>query len=114
MKRTVITALFALSLLAGFACTGGGELSKRQAKKVKEYFSHVLQGTAGDYSNGKSVKIDDIAQMRAAVWGCWRDAVMAHAEEKLIAPFAAEEPRDTGYWHLPEALEPEADRKSVV
>ena len=108
MKRTVITALFALSLLAGFACTGGGELSKRQAKKVKEYFSHVLQGTAGDYSNGKSVKIDNIAQMRAAVWGCWRDAVMAHAEEKLIAPFAAEEPRDTGYWHLPEALEPEA------
>ena len=108
MKRTVITALFALSLLAGFACTGGGELSKRQAKKVKEYFSHVLQGTAGDYSNGKSVKIDDIAQMRAAVWGCWRDAVKAHEEEKLIAPFAAEEPRDTGYWHLPEALEPEA------
>ena len=108
MKRTVVTVLFALSLMAGYACIGGGVLSKRQAKKVKGYFAHVLQGTVSDYSNGKDVDIEDIPQMRAAVWNCWRDAVKAYDEEKLIAPFAVGEPRDTGYWHLPEALEPEA------
>ena len=103
-----MTVLFALSLLAGFACVGKGNLTKRQAKKVREYFVNVLQGAECDYSNSKAVKIADIPEMRAAVWNCWRDAVESYDEEKLIAPFAKEEPRDTGFWHLPEALEPDA------
>lgn len=109
MKRIVMTMLFALSIVAGFACTGKGDLSKRQAKKVKEYFANTLQGVECEYSNGKAIKLADIKQMRTAVWNCWREAVDGYSEEKLIAPFAADEPRDTGYWHLPESLEPDAN-----
>lgn len=109
MKRIVMTVLLALSIVAGFACTGKGDLSKRQAKKVKEYFTSTLQGVECEYSNGKAIKLADIKQMRTAVWNCWRDAVDGYSEEKLIAPFAADEPRDTGYWHLPENLEPDAN-----
>ena len=109
MKRIVMTVLLALSIVAGFACTGKGDLSKRQAKKVKEYFANTLQGVECEYSNSKAIKLADIRQMRTAVWNCWREAVNGYSEEKLIAPFAADEPRDTGYWHLPENLEPDAN-----
>ena len=109
MKRIVMTVLLALLIVAGFACTGKGDLSKRQAKKVKEYFANTLQGVECEYSNGKAIKLADIKQMRTAVWNCWREAVNGYSEEKLIAPFAADEPRDTGYWHLPENLEPDAN-----
>ena len=107
MKRLFITSVLVLAVVCGYAC-GNGRLSKRHAKKVKAFFTQSLQGTAGSYSDTKSIKINDIAQMRASVWECWRDAVNAFPEEKLIAPFSIEEPRDTGYWHLPEALEPDA------
>ena len=53
MKRIVMTVLLALSIVAGFACTGKGDLSKRQAKKVKEYFANTLKGVECEYSNGK-------------------------------------------------------------
>ena len=108
MKRIVMTMLLALSIVAGFACNKG-KLSKRQSKKVKEYFVQALQGTDSEYSNDKAIALKDIPDMRAAVWNCWREAVGGFAEEKLIAPFAKEEPRDTGYWHLPESLEPDAN-----
>ena len=108
MKRLFVTALFVMSLIAGFACTGKDGLSKRQARKVKEYFAMRLQDKECGYSNGKAIKEKDIPEMRSTVWNCWRDAVAGFAEEKLIAPFAADEPRDTGYWHLPEELEPSA------
>lgn len=108
MKRFFITTLLAFAVLAGSACAGNGELSKRQARKIKEYFAQVLQGAECGYSNGKAIKVDDIDQLRAAVWGCWRDAVKGYSEEGLITPFTIEEPRDTGYWRLPEELEPSA------
>ena len=108
MKRVFITTLLAFAVLAGFACAGNGELSKRQARKIKEYFARVLQGAECGYSNGKAIKVDDIDQLRVAVWNCWREAVNGYSEEKLIAPFTIEEPRDTGYWRLPEDLEPSA------
>lgn len=108
MKRLLMTALFALSLFAGYACGSKGTLSKRQVKRVKEYFTQVLQGVDVSYDNGKSMRLSDISQMRSAVWNCWREAVQGLDEEKLISPFTIDEPRDTGYWHLPEALEPSA------
>ena len=107
MKRIVMTMLLALSIVAGFACNKG-KLSKRQSKKVKAYFVQALQGMDCEYSNDKAIALKDIPDMRAAVWNCWREAVDGFAEEKLIAPFSMEEPRDTGYWHLPEKLEPDA------
>lgn len=108
MKRLLMTALFALSLFAGYACGSKGTLSKRQVKRVKEYFTQVLQGADISYDNSKSMRLSDIPQMRSAVWNCWREAVQGLDEEKLISLFTIDEPRDTGYWHLPEALEPGA------
>ena len=97
----------ALAVVCGYACCND-RLSKRQARKVKAFFTQALQGTAGSYCDTKSIGVDDIARMRVAVWNCWREAVNGYEEEKLIAPFNMEEPRDTGYWHLPDALEPDA------
>ena len=108
MKRAIITAAFALTIVFSYACGGNGKISKSQAKKIKAYFTQTLQDADCSYSNGKKVKIDNIAKTRAAVWECWSEAVNGYSEEKLIAPFSIDEPRDTGYWHLPEALEPSA------
>ena len=108
MKRAIITAAFALTIVFSYACGGNGKISKSQAKKIKSYFTQTLQDAECSYSNDKKVKIDNIAKTRAAVWECWSEAVNSYSEEKLISPFSIDEPRDTGYWHLPEALEPSA------
>ncbi len=108
MKRAFITTAFALSLVFGYACGGNGKISKGESKRIKEYFTQSLQDVDCSYSNNKKVKIKNIAKARAAVWECWKEAVDNYSEEKLIAPFSINEPRDTGYWHLPEALEPDA------
>ena len=109
MKKVFITSLLLVSVVFGYACVGSkGKLSKRQARKVAEYFSRSLKGDDAGYAGGKEIKIKDIGQMRASVWECWRAAVDNFEEEKLIAPFGIDEPRDTGYWRLPENLEPDA------
>ena len=108
MKRAFITTALALSLVFGYACGGNGKISKGESKRIKEYFTQSLQDVDCSYSNNKKVKIKNIAKARAAVWECWSEAVNSYSEEKLISPFSIDEPRDTGYWHLPEALEPSA------
>lgn len=108
MKRAIITAALSLALVFGYACSGNGKISKGESKRIKEYFTQSLQDADCSYSNNKKVKIKNIAKARAAVWECWKEAVDNYSEEKLIAPFSIDEPRDTGYWHLPEALEPDA------
>lgn len=107
MKRIFITTVLLLAVTCGFACSKG-KLTKRQSKKVKAYFTQTLQGTDCEYSNDKTIDLDNIQQMRTAVWNCWREAVKENSEIGLIAPFTKDEPRDTGYWRLPEELEPEA------
>lgn len=109
MKKVIITYLFMFSAVAGYACIGGdGKLSKRQARKIKEYFTQSLRGGECEYSSRKKIAPEDISMVRAQVWECWRSAVAEFEEEKLIAPFSAGEPRDTGYWRLPAELEPDA------
>ena len=107
MKRIFITTVLLLAVTCGFACSKG-KLTKRQSKKVKAYFTQTLQGTDCEYSNDKTIDLDYIQQMRTAVWNCWREAVKENSVIGLIAPFTKDEPRDTGYWRLPEELEPEA------
>lgn len=109
MKRICtlsVMLLFASLFIVGNA--GACELSKRKAKKVKEYFSCALRGESAVYDGNATMDIKDIEKVRTAVWECWRTAVNGVNEEKLIAPHAVGEPRDTGYWHLPENLEPQA------
>ena len=87
---------------------GAGVLSKKKAKKVSNYFADKLQGEVVTFGCNDKISLEDIDAKRASVWECWREAVNNYNEEKLIAPYAATEPRDTGYWRLPEDLEPKA------
>ena len=96
--------MIALVALAGNSCAG--TISKGKSKKVVSYFAKALQGTRTDYEGNEKIK--DIEATRSAVWECWREAVNGLNEEKLNAPFATTEPRDTGYWRLPQELEADA------
>lgn len=101
----VMISVFALfSVLP--ACAG--VFSKKKAKRVSSYFADKLQGGTAVCGCNDKIDLDEIDAVRESVWECWRKAVNDFNEEKLIAPYAATEPRDTGYWHLPEALEPKA------
>ena len=83
-------------------------ISKCKTKKVGTYFSNVLKGENAGYKDNDRIKPEDIEATRNAVWECWRNAVLTADEEKLTAPFATNEPRDTGYWRLPQHLEENA------
>ena len=83
-------------------------LSNKKAKKVNSYFVNRLQGGSVVYNGKEKIDLSDIDAVRKAVWECWCEAVNSLNEEKLIAPHANGEPRDTGYWALPEDLEPKA------
>ena len=101
----VLVFVFALfSVLPAAA----GVLSKKKAKKVSNYFADKLQGEVVTFGCNDKIALEDIDAKRASVWECWREAVNNYNEEKLIAPYDATEPRDTGYWRLPEDLEPKA------
>ena len=109
MKRinlTYLIALLAVFLVA--APASAGKLSKKKNKKVNSYFVHELQGVPASYDGNEKIEAADIESLRRAVWECWCNAVANFSEDKLIAPHAASEPRDTGYWRLPEDLEPQA------
>ena len=109
MKRinlTYLIALLAVSLVA--APASAGKLSKKKNKKINSYFVHELQGVPASYDGNEKIEAADIESLRRAVWECWCNAVANFSEDKLIAPHVASEPRDTGYWRLPEDLEPQA------
>ncbi len=109
MKKGTITLLLLLAAAICFA--GGGKkyrLSRSKTKKITSYFTQSLQGHDRTYNNNSSIDIEDIEAARRYVWNCWRNAVENLDEEKLTAPFAEGEPRDTGYWLLPEELEKDA------
>ena len=109
MKRVYLSSVMALlAVLFAVSSVEAGNLSKRSAKKIKDYFSCTLQGGGKDYKCCARIEISDIASVREAVWNCWRETVNGFNEEKLIAPRSVSEPRDTGYWHLPANLEPDA------
>lgn len=97
-----------LAVLFAAIPASAGDLSKKKAKKVNGYFAERLQGTLAVYEGSDKMALKDIEAARKAVWECWRKAVNSLDEEKLIAPHYNGEPRDTGYWHLPENLEPKA------
>ena len=104
MKRIfIVTAM----LLPVFVCSAA-TVSGRRAKKIRSYFTARLQGDSCVYGDDKRVPVKKIAEVRNTVWNEWCKAVNGSGEEKLLEPFASGEPRDTGYWHLPQELEPDA------
>ena len=98
MNRTIISAIIAIAAIAGnVADSYAGTISKCRTKRVCSYFSKVLEGESISYKGNDKIKPEDICTARNAVWECWRNAVLAVDEEKLLAPFATDEARDTGY-----------------
>lgn len=109
MRKTIITTLLLAVSVACFACDKkDAKLSKRQTKKITEYFTQSLKGEREPFDSKSRIKVANIEATRNAVWQCWREAVMDLDEERLMKPFAPNEPRDTGYWKLPEELEANA------
>lgn len=103
---SLLTALFAVILAIN--PIEAKNLSKGKVKKIKNYFTDTLLGESAEYDGCDRINVADIDAVRQSVWNCWRDAVNGFSEEKLIAPHAVPEPRDTGYWHLPANLEKDA------
>ena len=109
MKRLYFSYFIGvLAVVFAVSPANAGAFSKKKAKKVNSYFANKLQGGAAAYACNEKIDLSDIEAVRENVWECWRKAMNDINEEKLIAPYAATEPRDTGYWHLPEALESNA------
>ena len=109
MRRTILSAIIAIVAIAGNTSEcNAGTISKSKTKKVSTFFAGTLNGENIAYKGAEKIKPDEIDATRNAVWECWRNAVANKAEEKLTAPFATGEPRDTGYWRLPENLEENA------
>ena len=109
MNRIIVSAIIAIAAVVGISTDcEAGTISKSKSKKLGKYFSKVLDGENVDYKGKDKIKPENIEATRSAVWECWRNAVMSKNEEKLIAPSATNEPRDTGYWKLPENLEENA------
>ena len=104
MKRFYI----AMAVLFVATVCSASVLSGRRERKVKKYFAETLCGENAIFPDDSKLAAKDIDQVRKAIWECWCEAVNGFKEDKLIAPHAKGEPRDTGYWHLPENLEPKA------
>jgi predicted esterase len=99
--------MFAVATLC-YAGNGNATFTKGKAKKISDYFTSTLEKKENNNKFNEKISTNKIEEIRSKVWNCWKDAVEDLDEEKLIAPFTKDEPRDTGYWRLPEELEPEA------
>ena len=109
MKRLYFSYFIgALAVVFAVSPANAGVFSKKKAKKVNSYFANKLQGGTAAYSCNDKIDLSDIEAVREKVWECWRKAMNDINEEKLIDPYAATEPRDTGCWRLPEAMESNA------
>ena len=120
MNRIIVSAFIAIATIASSTTTCYAKtISKCKTKKISAYFSKVLKGEEANYKGNDKIKPENISAVAItnqresvvawnAVWSCWRTAVQAVDEEKLNEPFSTDEPRDTGYWKLPEHLEKSA------
>lgn len=107
MKRIIFISIL-LSVTAFTHAGNNGYLGKSRAKKITAYFADRINGKETRHTQNKNIAVENIEEARSSVWSCWRNAVKDTKEEKLISPVTKEEPRDTGYWKLPDALEPNA------
>lgn len=99
--------MFAVATLC-YAGNGNATFPKGKAKKISDYFTSTLEKKENNNKFNEKISTNKIEEIRSKVWNCWRNAVEAFEETKLIAPFANNEPRDTGYWQLPNELEKDA------
>lgn len=108
MKKIILAS--ALLAVAAFchADNSDDRFPKGKASKISEYFTGTITGEEVKNKFNDKIDVDEIEETRRKVWNCWKDAVEDLDEEKLIAPFTKDEPRNIGRWELPVTLEPEA------
>ena len=110
MNRITLSAIIAtVAIMSNAVYCQADIISKCKSKKITAYFTGILQGEETEYKCCcGNIKPEKIEETRNAVWECWRNAVLSNEKELLGKPFATDEPRDTGYWKLPESLEANA------
>lgn len=108
MKKIILASALLATTAFCYADNGDDRFPEGKASKISEYFTGTIAGEEVKNKFNDKIDVDEIEETRRKVWNCWKDAVENFDEEKLIAPFTKDEPRNTGYWRLPEELEPEA------
>ena len=109
MNKIILSAIIAITAITCNTTESSARtISKCKTKKISTYFHKILEGEVASFKGNDKIKPGNIEATRNAVWECWRNVVLSREEEPLTAPFAADEPRDTGYWKLPENLEENA------
>ena len=95
MKKIILTTLF---IIAASCCYA--QISDKKSKQITQYFAAVLGNDSTATCPTMSIKMNKIADTRAAVWACWRNAVEALQEDKLPAAVEAGV-KDTLHWAMP-------------
>ena len=76
-------------------------------KEIVTFFSESLSGKTTTFDAGKPLKLSEVEHYRDVVWQLWKEANDGFKEEKLIALDTLSS-ASTGYWELPDSLEPNA------
>ena len=76
-------------------------------KEIVTFFSESLSGKTTTFDAGKPLKLSEVEHYRDVVWQLWKEANDGFKEEKLIALDTLSS-ASTGYWKLPDSLEPNA------
>jgi len=106
MKKYLLICL--TLLIFAFGINRTENRSVETIAEIEQFFIDYLSGKETVYA-GRSyrIRVRDIAQKQAMVWEAWKRANQNFDEERLIATTPIKE-ANTGKWHLPEHLEPNA------
>lgn len=76
-------------------------------KEIVTFFSESLSGKTTSFDAGKPLKLSEVEHYRDVVWQLWKEVNDGFKEEKLIALDTLSS-ASSGYWKLPDSLEPNA------
>ena len=85
----------------------GKSVKAQTRKEIVTFFSESLSGKTTTFDAGKPLKLSEVEHYRDVVWQLWKEANDGFKEEKLIALDTLSS-ASTGYWELPDSLEPNA------
>ena len=85
----------------------GKSVKAQTRKEIVTFFSESLSGKTTTFDAGKPLKLSEVEHYRDVVWQLWKEANDGFKEEKLIALDTLSS-ASTGYWKLPDSLEPNA------
>ena len=103
MKKLLLQAMLILSPLA----TIFAQVTTDEKESIITYFTNSLSGKQSVYNANKEVANSNINDVRAQVWGVWKECVINFDEEKLV-PTEWLGNRPGNSWQLPSDLEPNA------